>query len=166
MAAKADGVDTNTVDWNNYPRTDSITTIGSNWKSFNNGTFQWSITDSLAYFVEAQDGNLYKLIFKDFGGSSSGDITFSTAIASAIGLAEWDGETTFEVYPQPASTWMEISAPDQAAIDVYNMVGALIYSGNNKTSKRIDVQSWIPGTYVLRVTINGKVSAARIVVQL
>ena len=40
------------MDWNGFH--DDINTIGYDWKTFNNGTFQYEIADSLTYFV--QDG--------------------------------------------------------------------------------------------------------------
>jgi hypothetical protein len=165
MAAKAEGVDTNTVDWNNYPRTDSITIIGSNWKSFNNGTFQWNMTDSLAYFVEALDSQLYKLIFKDFGGSSTGDITFSKSVASAIGVEESELANTL-IYPQPATDFLTVLVANETEVEIYAMTGALVSQMSiNSGENRIPVSELNPGVYILSLKSNGESTATRIVIQ-
>jgi hypothetical protein len=164
-AAKAEGVDTATVDWNDYQRTDSITVIGSDWKIFNNGTFQWSMTDSLAYFVEGLDGQLYKLIFTDFGGSTTGDITFNKAIASAIGMEE-NALARTKIFPQPATDFLTLLVERETNVEIYSLTGALInelsiHPGEN----RVPVADLTPGVYVLRLSAEGQASATRIVIQ-
>jgi hypothetical protein len=163
--AKAAGVDTNTVDWNNYTLTDSITTIGSNWKSFNNSTFMWALDDSLAFFVHGLDGNLYKLVFKTFGGSANGDISFSQSIASAMDVAELSANK-ISIYPNPSSDFVVVEADADGEAQLFTITGQLagtstISSGRNT----IDVSTMQPGHYVLMLTINGKTLAHRLVIR-
>jgi len=166
-AAKAAG-DTTMVDWNNFPQTDSITVIGSNWKSFNNSTFQWNLDDSLSFFVTAQDGNLYKMIFKDFGGSSTGNIVFSQSIASAMAVAENNAIAGFKAYPNPAQDFLniQVESDGNASVEIFNINGQLIISDLLTAEvNRMNISSIVPGVYLLRVSQNGKTSFSRIVVQ-
>ena len=165
LASKAEGVDTNTVDWNNYTLTDSILTIGSNWKSFNNTTFQWTLEDSLAFFVQALDGNLYKLIFKGFGGSSTGDITFATSIVSAMGLQEANMVHT-NIYPQPANQLLTVETAEPATAIIYGLNGAALINAQLQSgANTLNISSLPAGLYVIQISANNKVSTAKIVVQ-
>lgn len=167
LAAKAEGVDTNTVDWNNYMLSDSILGIGSNWKSFNNGTFQWELADSLAYFVQGLDGNLYKLIFKDFGGSSTGNITFAFSMVSAIGLDE-QALNTIAVYPQPATEQLtvEVDVDVQSSLSLYALNGANVLSTHLTAGKNIlDVSHLPAGIYVAQLNSNNSIRSFKLVIQ-
>lgn len=109
QTAEARGVDTTQVVWGNYPlSSDNINVIGSDWKYFDMNAFQFMVEDSLSYFVESQDGNLYKLVFKSFSGTSTGNFSFSQSIASSIG-AEESKVINFSFFPNPASSWVRIT---------------------------------------------------------
>jgi hypothetical protein len=164
-AAKASGVDTNTVDWNNYPLTDSITQIGSNWKSFDNNAFMWVLDDSAAYFVQSLDGNLYKIVFKGFGGSANGNITFTQTMVSAMDLAELNA-LNVSIFPNPASDILILETAEAGTAQLYNMAGQsvgtfAIASGKNT----ITVSTFTPGYYVLMLTSKGKTIAHRVVIR-
>jgi len=165
--AKAEMVDTNTVDWNNYTQTDSISIVGSNWKSFNNTTFQWVLDDSLAYFVAAKDGNLYKMVFKGFAGSSTGEIIFSTSVASSIGIDEAD-ISTVSVYPNPTRGFVNIAttSEEKASVEIIGLNGAIIQTTilENGAGK-INLQALKSGLYLVRVIQNANVNVSRIIVQ-
>lgn len=162
-ASKAKGVDVTTVDWNNYNLKDSIQTIGSTWKSFNNTTFMWTIEDSLAYFVKANDGNLYEVLFTGFGGSTTGDIMFDQRIASAVGIAENDFRKV-DMYPQPAKDYVVVQATAAANLSIYNMSGALVSqntlaAGENRIALQLKA-----GVYVVRMIENNNLTTARLVI--
>ncbi len=55
---------------------DNITEIGSDWKDFDMGTFLYAVDSDRIYFVKDQNEHVYKIIFKEFEGSSTGNITF------------------------------------------------------------------------------------------
>ena len=60
------------ANWDKNP----YSTIGYDWKSFNLGTFQYDILDSLSYFVAAKNDTAYQLQFLEFPGGSTGNIKF------------------------------------------------------------------------------------------
>lgn len=105
LVAEARGVNVTSNDYSGLTFSENISTIGSDWKTFNNGTFMYEYPDSLAYFVDAQDdGYIYKLVFTKFGGTGTGKSFFTkTAIpAASVGVEELNLET-LATYPNPAT---------------------------------------------------------------
>lgn len=164
-AAKAVDVDTATVDWNNYPRTDSIEVIGSDWKSFNSGTFTYELADSNAYFIESKDGNLYKLLFKAFSGSTTGTTVFTKAIASGIGIEEAE-PLHVSVYPIPAKSTLTIEMEERGQAELISTTGQVVKL-IDLTRGRNDVQldGLAKGVFLLKITANEKINVTRVVLQ-
>jgi len=54
---------------------DDISIIGSDWKSFDMGTFTYTVEEDLCYFVKKGE-EIYKMIFISTDGSASGKIVF------------------------------------------------------------------------------------------
>jgi hypothetical protein len=50
--------------------------IGSDWKSFNQGTNAWSLKANTLYFVKTSDQSIFKVVFTKFEGSSTGKVVF------------------------------------------------------------------------------------------
>src|SRR6185295_9775056 len=70
--AKAYPVDLSTVYYPNYLSmlSTNLTAIGWDWKSFDMYTFQYSIVDSLIYFIKAKDNYIYSLQFTGFNDTT------------------------------------------------------------------------------------------------
>jgi hypothetical protein len=101
VSAKVTGVDTASNDWSTAVLDGNIANIGSDWKSFNNTTFQWQLADSTTYFATAGSGDLYKVVFTSFAGSSSGNFSFNQKMVSALSTPEVDLPLA-HIYPNPA----------------------------------------------------------------
>lgn len=127
QTAEARGVDTTQVVWGNYALSSSnINVIGSDWKNFDMGLFQFVVEDSLSYFVASQDGNLYKLVFKSFAGTSTGNFSFAQSIASGIGVAE-TGASSFTYYPNPASSGVRVAGLENGTtMELLNLNGQVL----------------------------------------
>ena len=67
-------VDTNT-NYSGQTFSSQINTIGYNWKSFTGMTY--AVKDSQLYFVRSTNGDIWKVIFKGFGGAANGNFIFS-----------------------------------------------------------------------------------------
>ena len=116
----------------------AINVIGYDWKQF---SFQtgWNLQDSLVYFVKTDSTTYWKLVMKDFGGSSNGNYIFEkTKINTVTGIFENNitQSGTFLIYPNP-STERNISivadlpvSAQQAQINVLNVNGQLVKSEN------------------------------------
>lgn len=53
--------------------------IGWDWKTFDNNTQEYTITNNLSYFVKTSDGKIYQIYFTDYEGSKSGNVSFKIA---------------------------------------------------------------------------------------
>jgi hypothetical protein len=52
----------------------AMNSIGSDWKTYSNSAY--TITPDVKYFVKTKSSNIYKLVFKKFEGSSTGNTIF------------------------------------------------------------------------------------------
>lgn len=89
----------------------TMNSIGHDWKAINMTTFQWNIPADTVYFVKAKDGDIWKLCFKAFGGSSgptAGNTVFSkeNITSGSVGIAGIKGNKAASaiVFPNPASS--------------------------------------------------------------
>jgi len=107
-AAKAEGIDPETVDFTSYisELTNSPNIIGHDWKDFDLGTFTWEIFDDLVYFIETPDNEIWQLQFIDFEGSSTGVVTLrSENVGMTSSLTSTSTEqTSLQLYPNPVSS--------------------------------------------------------------
>lgn len=78
--------------------------IGHDWKEFSFGCFCYIIEDSTVYFVKTDSATYWKLVMKDFGGSSNGNYIFEkTNVSLSTGLGDRQPEVgAFSVYPNPS----------------------------------------------------------------
>jgi hypothetical protein len=97
------------LNWNLALADSSRSTIGWDWKTFNMNTFTYEVEDSLLYFVRDQAGNMNKLMFTGFEGSSTGKIVFEKAMISATGINENVSRQEMTVYPNPVKDKLNIS---------------------------------------------------------
>lgn len=163
---KASGVDVASVDYNNFTFQTDINTIGYNWKSFA-GT--WTIEDSLAFFVKRSNGDIWKLIFTGFGGSSTGNYIFSKeqVYTATTGIQETDAITTLGIYPNPAHNTVNIvfnnnrSDNNSTGLTIYDLSGRVVMQQSfnaigGLNNEVVDVTGLNTGIYLLNV--GGKTS--------
>lgn len=55
---------------------DNMTEIGSDWKDFDMGSFQYVVDSDRMYFVKGKDEKNYKIVFTGVEGSSTGNFMF------------------------------------------------------------------------------------------
>jgi hypothetical protein len=53
-----------------------ISTIGADWKTFDMGTFTYTIDETRVFFLKNPDNEIHRIKFKTFEGSSTGNISF------------------------------------------------------------------------------------------
>jgi len=56
----------------------NISEIGYDWKSFDMGTFTYSVVDQLSYFIKNTEGSVYQIQFTGFEGSATGNLAFNS----------------------------------------------------------------------------------------
>ncbi len=151
-----------------------INTIGFDWKTFDMGTFQYVIEDSLAYFVKDVPGNIWKVVFTGFDGSSSGNIAFTTELVSLTGMSElMDPVDDLSVFPNPSSDGtiqlLFCGTMDQATVFVLDPAGRVVLRKSLEDHAsdilRMDVSALSAGVYSVRVDTPGGSRVARCVIE-
>ncbi len=145
-----------------------ISTIGYDWKSFNMETFTYDIADSLCYFIQTQAGDVWKLVFTGFNGSSDGKMYFSKEKIETASITTFE-EIKITCYPNPAKEIVNISTIGQNLnqVELYNSNGQRLVSKINleTTSSQLDISDYSNGIYFLRVTSsNGNTTNHRIII--
>lgn len=75
-AQKSTNIDPTSKDMPSSGYLSSISTIGSDWKTINMTTYQYSIDETHVYLVKGLDKQIYRLKFKTFEGSATGKLSF------------------------------------------------------------------------------------------
>jgi hypothetical protein len=115
--------------------------IGWEWKTFDMGSFTWTVADSTSFFVSTRKGNIYKLVFTKFEGSNTGNIVF-TKDPMASGIFDSKASPNeARVYPNPARDRVSVNFGKHingiAGISIFDMTGRVIYSGEKEISGNI-----------------------------
>ena len=150
-----------TVSYTGYTFTDQMDIIGYDWKTFLPPMGPWVISDSTAYFVQAQTGNIWRVIMKYYGGGSNGMIVFGKEL---VGMSSINDDLKqnilMEVYPNPATEQLfvsTVSAKDQTAIlDIVDITGTTVHSMKHDmitgvNSFNVSLQDLHAGMYFMRV---------------
>ena len=147
--------------------------IGHDWKSFNGAGFV--LVDPLVYFVQDKSGKIYKLIFRNFAGASTGRIAFTKEAFSTTGIEEIEANGfNAVVYPNPVSEVMNLAINPGKSKSV--VITLLDLSGRTVLSKKYDLQSEdlstlkIPvagfpsGIYMMKIQNGSNVISRKVVV--
>ena len=127
-ANKFEEIDPAYTDWLAMPMDTSKSPIGYEWKSLDG--WSWVIVDSLVYFVQSLDANVYKLVFTDFEGMSTGKIKFTKELISAAGIADSEiTKASLQLFPNPVVDHFDVVLPEdmkEASLLVFDMGGRLV----------------------------------------
>lgn len=163
VVSESAGVPVGSATYNIWDTT--IATIGYDWKAFNMTTFQYEIVDSLCYFVQTEAGDVWKLVFTGFGGSSTGKIYFSKEQVEFANVPTHEGANLM-VYPNPATGLVQIQfSHDVEELRLINTNGQTVLTQMSEMNS-INVSALEEGLYFLQVTDgSGRTATERIVVQ-
>ena len=77
-----------------------------------------------------------------------------------------DAVNNIDIYPNPANSYINVSANNIAKVAVYNSIGQLVYSeATDSNIVKINTESWINGMYFISVeTLDGDKSLQKVVV--
>lgn len=83
--------------------------------------------------------------------------------ANTLGLTEF--ENTFSIYPNPGFDKLNIQLNNgkQAVVEVVDLLGNSVYSGEIGSTKSIDIAHLNAGIYVVKVTMDNQVSSTRFI---
>ncbi len=139
VIAQADNVSSpNTYNnWQTHSFNSAMNEIGHDWKEINMTSFNWDIKMDTVYFIKAKAGDIWKLRFIKFSGSSSGNFIFSKEKLSAVGLQDLKGTISqVSLYPNPStgntSTLLFATETEfsNVSISIIDMAGRVVSTEN------------------------------------
>ena len=156
------------------PRPDYYMHNSGDWAAFvDNGNYNiGGIIDSdTRYDIDAAPGNWYYRMYYPcpFWGSFHYPMIMpkiSCADCALVGVEEMEKEN-ITVYPNPATNkfTVNLAGSEKANIEMFNLVGQKVYSSTATEKAEINVSSFRPGIYMLKVSQNGKVYTSKVVVK-
>lgn len=158
-AIQIDGVPTADATYWGTPFGAAINIIGYDWKSFNQGTFQWEYAQDRTYFVKDRAGNIWKLVFTGYGGSANGNIIFNQELVGQASVDEQGRGSALVLAPNPATSQVNLiiaAEVNAAVVSIIDMNGRMVDQqqliGLSGLSQRpIDVSALPAGLYLVRV---------------
>ncbi len=144
----------NFTNWLSTPMTAQKELIGYDWKSFNMQTFSYDLVDSTFYFIKSGNGDIYKLWFTQFDGSSTGNIRMARLKVSATAINDLEANPQIQIFPNPASERVNIKSQNSGIIRLYNINGIEIINQNiNKDETlTLNTSNLKQGIYLIRLT--------------
>lgn len=155
--------------------TDTISTIGSDWKIFSMADMAYVLDTSRVFFVKvmnemATDSTYWKLYFTNFTGSSEGKYTFiQEAVDVPTSVKKLDEISMLEVFPNPAKNQINVvfDIKDNVQISIVDLSGKIVYQkqtnsyGFNK--QVIDIGNLQPGVYTIVVKSDNTISPRKFI---
>ena len=149
---------------------DTISEIGSDWKSFSMATFTYVVAPDVVYFVqdtEAADKSIWKLYFTGFSGSATGTYSF---VKKKLGTTSVNNisERNLTVYPNPASQEINVIHDFSGAteITIYNISGQPVFKtqnfeGTGLNKNTLNISTLPTGIYSLLVRSGNEVKTVK-----
>lgn len=163
-------------DWSSQPLDASKIVVGYDWKWFSMGSMQWQLEDSLLFFVQSLDGDIYKLYFTYYAGTSSGDIEFMEELVSMVDIDEISADDgKLQISPNPAQAFVTIRWNTElggtAILRIFDLSGKeVLYKElqlNEKSGKnlRLDVSGLHKGMYVISMITPERVINEKLLIE-
>jgi hypothetical protein len=155
-------------DFSSYTFDNQMNVVGYDWKSYD-FTAGWVLEDERLFFIKDQSGDIYKIYFTGFGGSSNGNFEFNKELISSVSVSE-NEISMFQVFPTPALNVVSIvyNISQNSEFSVVNMEGKVMLSGNLTSGfnkETIDVSSFANGMYLIQISNGTSISTEKIIVQ-
>jgi hypothetical protein len=134
--------------------------IGSDWKTFNMTTFAYDLDSNRTFFVKQLDGDIYKIHFTRFDGSSNGKIVFNKELVLNSAINTLENIAQVVLYPNPATDNINLITDATQAValnyTIYNVLGNALSQNTLNTSAgfqnhTIDVSQLTAGIYFLQL---------------
>ncbi|GIV22825.1 MAG: hypothetical protein N3A68_07940 [Bacteroidia bacterium] len=149
-----------------YSLDSCISTIGYDWKRYDMNTNSWILADTVYYLVQDKAGNLWRLRFVGFGGSSTGKVVFEKArLQQATALAK-TSLASVQTFPNPAREgfYVTLSTSETVHATLYTVTGQKVWESffSGQEVAWIARPAGLPaGTYrLLLQTVSGTWSAS------
>ena len=140
-------------DWSAQPFDSLKNVIGYNWKSFDMGSFQWVVEDSTTFFMMNTAGDVYKIVFTAWEGSTTGAFSFDKEMVHASSVFENnDNNIQLNVYPNPASQFINIKSDiTEGNIILTDIQGREVMQFELIENTSIDISQLPKGLYFVNI---------------
>lgn len=150
-------------DFKNYETSmfiDTLSEIGSDWKSFSMTTFQYVVAPDWVYFVQdtaGTDKSIWKIYFTGFSGSATGTYSFTKENLGVTAINSISARN-LAVYPNPAENEINVihDFNGTTEITVYNISGQTVLKSRNIANQglnknTLNISSLPAGIYSLNI---------------
>ena len=168
--AEARHSDINSVTEDDNPFEETIDVIGSDWKTYNREKNEYTVVDTLAYFINDQTDAIWKISFTNFV-TSNGAIDFKKELISDAGTGFEDNSSihSLAIYPNPTSASVHVlftAIERNAQVTISNLSGQLMKTETlTSFDNLVDVQSLQKGIYYLTLEVNGSSKTEKLVIK-
>jgi len=178
--AEVHDVDVNTEDYSNANFATSMSEIGYDWKEYDFGESAYVVEEDLVYFVQTQKGDIYKIVFTGFGGSSNGDFEFTKQLLNSTSIFDATNSLVgkFDCYPNPTSHTndlqiiysIEKANIEKAYLEIHDLSGKLLFQKNLQNEKglhQISLQNLKlqRGMYLIHLNLDTDKTYKKIIIQ-
>lgn len=149
-----------TAKWKEAEFTEQTNIIGYDWKEFDMQSFAWVLDSKAVYFVIDKKDDVWKLIFTDFEGSSTGVVKFYKEnlgnIASRDAIS--NALQSITVYPNPAIDIADIvchaNQASMATLRVLDLQAKTVFLDTmallpGLNQYKLDLTTLVPGAYTV-----------------
>ncbi len=147
------------------------TPIGHSWKEFNMSQFSYAIEDSLVFFIQNRNGNIYKFYPDYFSGTATGSTGFVKELLSLARISDHKLEgNMLTISPNPTAGLLRLHLnADQfrkAEVRVFDTKGKLVHTTLlNNAAQNLDLGSLRNGLYLIEVAESGRTFRAKVLLQ-
>ncbi|EDM45563.1 hypothetical protein SCB49_07137 [unidentified eubacterium SCB49] len=147
--------DPNTLDY-----LEEINTIGYDWKTF--GGTGYDVNSDVAYYVKKSESTVFRVVFTEFEGSSTGNITFNLEnVSDLLGFESVTEQVSFGMYPNPTADGQvtivfenNTTVLEDNVVKIYAMDGSQVFAtsvtnNNGFYNKTLDVSILQSGVYMV-----------------
>jgi hypothetical protein len=151
---------------------DEIDIIGSDWKTYDRKTNSYTIVDTLSYFINDKNDNIWKLNFQGYK-STNGQIEFNKELlsTSVAGFTDNETITSFATYPNPESAEFQILYSGQykkAIISISDPSERVVKTKSIENAgfsdNIVNLNGLSKGIYYLTLQITGKLKREKLVI--
>lgn len=152
--------------------------IGDDWKSFDQMAMppQFVLNDSVTYYVRNQVGDIYKLYFTGFDGSSTGNVRFNKEKVASGTTSIRDNQPSVDVhtiYPNPTKGSADLvfssKKKEKLNLRVYSLLGKLVINSEivanlGLNSVRLNLNDVENGVYLVQLGNNNNTTTHKLIV--
>lgn len=148
--------------------------IGWEWKTYDFANNVYTV-DTTVYFVQDKGGNIHRLVFRAFAGTTSGMIVLDKEMISATGINEVaEPAVNVAVYPNPVADMMNLvlnpGKSRNVIVSLNDISGRTVFNqpyelpSETLSTISIPVSNLKSGMYIVRVQVGSSIISRKVLV--